>query len=308
MAAALVNGWLLDRLLGDPRRGHPVAGFGRIAAALERLLWRPSRAAGVLYAAVLVGGAALATAAADRGLRARPYARLAWRSLVVWATLGGRSLERIALRVAGQVADGDLFAARALAPALVGRDPSQLGGPELCRAALESVAENAGDAVVAPLLWGALLGAPGAAAYRALNTLDAMVGHGSERHREFGWAAARGDDLANWPAARLTALLAVTLAPLVGGRPAAAWRAAFTGGARRHPSPNAGRIEGAYAGALSVRLGGANRYSYGTQVRPTLGSGRPPTPRDVVRAVRLTRLTSTVALAVCAAHSWRIER
>jgi len=306
MAAALVNGWLLDRLLGDPVRSHPVAGFGRIAAALERLLWRPSRAAGVLYAAVLVGGAALATAAADRGLRARPYARLAWRSLVVWATLGGRSLERIALRLAGQVAYGDLSAARALAPALVGRDPSQLSGPELCRAALESVAENTGDAVVAPLLWGALLGVPGAAAYRALNTLDAMVGHRSERHREFGWAAARGDDLANWPAARLTTLLAVTLAPLVGGRPAAAWRAAFTGGARRHPSPNAGRIEGAYAGALAVRLGGANRYSYGTQVRPTLGSGRPPTPRDVVRAVRLTRLTSTVALAVCVALSWGI--
>ncbi len=308
MAAALVNGWLLDRLLGDPRRGHPVAGFGWIAAALERCVWRPTRAAGVVYTAALVGGTALAAAAADLALRPRPYARLAYRSVVVWVTLGGRSLETIALRFAGHVQDGDVFAARALAPALVGRDPSQLGGQELCRAALESVAENAGDAVVAPLLWGGILGAPGAAAYRALNTLDAMVGHRSERHREFGWAAARGDDLANWPAARLTALLAVTLAPLVGGRPAVTWRAAFTGGALRHPSPNAGRIEGAYAGALSVSLGGENHYSYGTEVRPKLGTGRPPTPGDVVRAVRLTRLTSAASLAVCAALSRRVGR
>ena len=283
MAAALASGWLLDRLFGDPRNGHPVAGFGRIAAALERLLWRPSRAAGVLYAAVLVGGAALATAAADLALRRWPYARIAWRSVVVWATLGGRSLERIALRLAGQVEDGDLAGARALAPALVGRDPSPLGGPELCRAALESVAENASDAVVAPLLWGALLGAPGAAGYRALNTLDAMVGHRSERRREFGWAAARGDDLANWPAA-------------------------FMGGARRHPSPNAGRIEGAYAGALAVALGGTNRYPHGTEVRPSLGSGPAPTPHDVARAVRLTRLVTGVAVAICAALAWSRER
>ena len=307
MAAALLNAYLLDWLFGDPRRGHPVAGFGRIASALERLLWRPSRAAGALYVATLVGCTALATAAVDRVLRRRPYTRLAWRSIVVWATLGGRSLERIALRLTGQVHAGDLVAARSLAPALVGRDPCQLGDTELCRAARESVAENTGDAIVAPLLWGALLGAPGAAAYRALNTLDAMVGHRSERHREFGWAAARGDDLANWPAARLTALLAVTLAPLVGGRPLASWRAAFTGGACRHPSPNAGRIEGAYAGVLSVTLGGPNRYRYGTEVRPTIGSGPAPTPQDVARAVRLTRLVSIVAAAVSAALAWKLE-
>jgi cobalamin biosynthesis protein CobD/CbiB len=118
MAAALLNAYLLDWLFGDPRRGHPVAGFGRIASALERLLWRPSRAAGALYVATLVGCTALATAAVDRVLRRQPYTRLAWRSIVVWAMLGGRSLKRIALRLAGQVHAGDAVAARSLAHAL----------------------------------------------------------------------------------------------------------------------------------------------------------------------------------------------
>jgi len=304
MGAAIVLGWVGDRLLGDPRRWHPVAGFGRSAAALERRLWRPSRAAGALHAGSLVATTAIGTALADRFLGRHRRARLAFRGLVVWATLGGRSLERAALALAGHVEAGRLDDARALAPTLVGRDPSQLEGHDLCRAAVESLAENTSDAVVAPLLWAALLGPAGAAAYRAVNTLDAMVGHRSARYRRFGWAAARLDDLANWPAARLSASLAILLAPLVGGRWGRAWRAAFRDGAD-HPSPNAGRVEGAFAGALDVRLGGTNRYAHGVERRPALGRGARPAVADVARAVALARAVGLAATMLAAAWAGR---
>jgi adenosylcobinamide-phosphate synthase len=265
-----------DRAFGDPDRFHPVAGFGRVAAALERRVWADSRLRGALYAGALV-------AAASRVRRPAP--------VVVWATLGSRSLEHAARELGAAVERGDLVEARRLAPALVGRDPSALDGPELARAAVESVAENTSDAVVAPLLWAALLGAPGAAAYRAVNTLDAMVGHKDDRHLRFGWAAARLDDVANWPAARLTALLAA----LLGGRPRASLAAALRA---EHPSPNAGVVEAAFAGALGVRLGGTNRYRHGVEQRPFLGTGRPPEAADVERAVILSRRISFVAAAL----------
>jgi adenosylcobinamide-phosphate synthase len=252
-----------------------------------------------VHAAVLVCGVGTATAAAER--RLRPRARLLFGAAVVWASLGGRSLERAALALGGAVADGDLDRARRLAPVLVGRDVVRLDGSELSRAALESVAENTSDAVVAPLLWAALLGAPGAAAYRAVNTLDAMVGHRDERYLRFGWASARLDDLVNWPAARLGALIAVAAAPDRGS----AWRAAWTDGAA-HPSPNAGRIEGAFAGALGLRLGGRNTYVHGVEERPLLGDGCAPGPDDVVRAVRLARVVACASLAL--AVMWRAAR
>jgi adenosylcobinamide-phosphate synthase len=303
MLAAIANGWLLDRIFGDPARFHPVAGFGRFAAALERLCWRPSRTVGVAYAGFLTAGAVLVVLAADRSLGRRPLARVALRSAVVWLTLGGRSLERAALQLAGRVQAGELAAARALAPTLVSRDPAGLDAAELCRAAVESVAENTSDAVVAPLLWAALLGAPGAAGFRAVNTLDAMVGHRGSRYGRFGWAAARFDDLLCWPAARMAAGLAMLAAPIVGGRPHAAWRGAFIDG-RRHPSPNAGRVEGAFAGALSIRLGGANRYGHGIEQRASLGVGESPGVEDIVRAVTLSRAVSIGAAVLCGALAW----
>jgi adenosylcobinamide-phosphate synthase len=287
MRIAIVAGWLADRVLGDPARFHPVAGFGRVALALERRLWRRSRLAGVAHTAALVAGAAALGASRRRALRAA----------FVWAALGGRSLEAAALRLGAALDAGDVAAARALAPTLVGRDPSQLDEVELSRATVESVAENTSDAVVAPLFWAAVGGAPAVAAYRAINTLDAMVGHKDERYREFGWAAARLDDLVNWPAARVTALLAIGAAPLVGGSPSAAWRAAWDDG-RRHPSPNAGRVEGAFAGALGVRLGGVNRYSHGLERRADLGAGPAPAIGDISRAVTLARIVSAAALVV----------
>jgi len=219
--------------------------------------------------------------------------------LVTWASLGGRSLAEAGRQLAAAIRNGDLEQARALAPTLVGRDPEGLDGPELCRAALESVAENTADAVVVPLLWGALAGPAGVAAYRAANTLDAMVGHHSDRYERFGWAAARLDDLLTWPAARLGAGLTCVLAPLVGGGAGRAWRTLRRDGGA-HPSPNAGRMEAAFAGALEVRLGGTNRYGDRVEQRPTLGGGAAPGPEDVDRAVRLSVLVGSAAAVLAA--------
>jgi adenosylcobinamide-phosphate synthase len=291
-AAAILAGYGADLALGDPRRGHPVAGFGRLAAALERRVHRPSRVAGTIYAGVLVGAAATLGRVAGR----RSPALLA---VALWIALGGRSLVREARGVAALVEAGDLPGARRAVTALVGRDPSRLDGDELCRAAVESVAENTVDAVVAPLLWAAVAGPAGVLAHRAANTLDAMVGHRTERHGRFGWAAARLDDAMNWPAARLSAVATVALAPVAGGSPGTAWRVLRRDGAS-HPSPNGGRAEAAFAGALGVRLGGRNVYAGHVEERPALGDGRPPSPADVERAARLS-LAVGASCAVAAA-------
>jgi len=164
---------------------------------------------------------------------------------------------------------------------------------------VESVAENTADAVVGPLLWGALAGPAGVAAYRAANSLDAMVGHHSARYERFGWAAARLDDLLTWPAARLGAGLTCLAAPLVSGEAGRAWRTLRRDGGA-HPSPNAGRMEAAFAGALGVRLGGVNRYGDRVERRPTLGSGPTPGPDDVDRAVRLSLLVGSAAAVLAA--------
>jgi adenosylcobinamide-phosphate synthase len=291
---AILLGFAADRALGDPARLHPVAGFGAIAARVERWVWRPSRVVGALYAGALFVAVWGAVAVGER--RLVPPVRRAFAAAVLWATLGGRSLERAALRLQAALDAGDLDRARGLAPALVGRDPSTLDGAELARAAVESVAENTSDAVVAPLLWMAALGPAGAAGHRAINTLDAMVGHRDARHLRFGWAAARLDDAANWLPARVTALLVIALA---GGRRRAAWRAAFVDGAR-HPSPNAGRVEGAFAGALGVRLGGLNHYPHGSEARAALGDGAAPSSEDIAPAARMARRVGLLAAAFAA--------
>lgn len=296
-ATTLLSAYAADHLIGDPSQFHPVAGFGRLARLLEQRIWQPTRRAGLVHTASLVGGVAAASVLAERTLPAR--LRPLFCALLIWTALGGRSLERAALELADAVDADDLARARQLAPTLVGRDPTNLDAGELCRAAVESVAENTSDAVVAPLVWAALLGAPGVAGYRAANTLDAMVGHRGERYKRFGWAAARLDDLLNWPPARLTALAAIAWAPAFGGDRRTAWRAAWRDGAA-HPSPNAGRVEGAFAGALSLRLGGVNRYPHGLEQRPQLGDGDPPTSADVRRSVQLARLVGASTLALCA--------
>ncbi len=307
VAAGLVAGSVADRVFGDPQRLHPVAGFGRLAGGLEQTVWRPRRAPGALYVLVLVGGAAAGARAIDALLRRNPLARATFAASLVWAALGGRSLGIAALEVAGAVEREDLDQARLLLPTLAGRDARELEAPELCRAVVESVAENTADAVVGPLLWGAVAGPAGIAAYRSANTLDAMVGHRDERYERFGWAAARLDDALTWPAARLAALLAVALAPLADGDAGEAWRT-FRRDGRAHPSPNAGPVEAAFAGALRVRLGGRNRYGARVEERPSIGSGPRPGPETVVRAVRLSDLVGVAATAICALVAWRRRR
>lgn len=276
-AIAAAAGLLLDRLLGEPPAAlHPVGWFGRVMTLAERAGYRDTRSAGVAYAILgtalgLVGGVALRSTVAATAL-----------------TVAGRSLGDTAMEIGAALERGDLAEARAKLPALVGRDPSGLNGPELARAVVESVAENTVDAVVAPAFWAACCGAPGALGYRAVNTLDSMVGHRSARYKQFGWASARLDDVAGYLPARLTAVLVGIARP---GRAAAVWRAVYAQ-APAHPSPNAGVAEAAFAAALGVRLGGVNQYDGRVEDRPALGVGGPPTAADIPRAVKLSREVS----------------
>jgi adenosylcobinamide-phosphate synthase len=293
--AGVAIGYLADRALADPPRGHPVALFGRAAAALENVTYRDSRIAGAVHVGALlpaVGllGLVVQRAAAQRG---RVWS-IAATAAATWVSLGGTSLARTGLDMSELLEGGDIEGARRLLPSLCGRDPASLDGAGLVRASLESIAENTSDAQVAPLLCAAGGGAPAVLVYRAINTLDSMVGYRSPRYIRFGWAAARLDDIANFVAARVTASLTVLLAPLVGGSPSGAARA-WRRDAARHPSPNAGVVEAAFAGALGVRLGGPTQYRHELQVRPTLGDGPEPTVTDLRRAVTLSSLVQAGA-------------
>ena len=282
VAAAVVA----DRLLADPPDNlHPVAWFGSTMAWVEERTWRDARAAGAGHAALGVGVAAMAAAGLDR-LSSRVLGR---RGAATFAAatvaLGGGGLDRAAARIGVALEDGDLDEARRLLPWLVGRDPHELDEGEIARAVVESVAENTIDAVVAPVVWGALFGAPGVAVHRAANTLDAMVGHRSPRYERFGWASARFDDAANYLPARVGAALVAAVRP---ARAAAVWEAVRRD-APAHPSPNGGVIEAAFAAALGVQLGGTNRYGDRVEARGTLGTGRPAGAEDIGGARVLAR-------------------
>ncbi|MFE2458786.1 cobalamin biosynthesis protein [Streptomyces sp. NPDC059402] len=293
-------GLLGDLLLGDPRRGHPVAAFGRAAGAVERVLWRDHRGRGAVHTVVCAGGAAALGLAASRAVRRSPAASVALTAAATWAVVGGTSLAREATAVGRALEAGDVEAARARLPHLCGRDPQALDADGIARAVVESVAENTSDAVVGALVWGAVAGVPGLLGFRAVNTLDAMVGHKSPRYRRYGWASARLDDLAGWPGARLTAVLTT----VAGGDPRGAVRA-WRADAARHPSPNAGPVEASFAGALGVRLGGTLSYGGRVEHRPVLNGAAGRAVRasgsgDIDRAVRLSRRVGWLALGVCA--------
>jgi adenosylcobinamide-phosphate synthase len=296
-AVGLVLGYAADLVLGDPRRGHPVAGFGQLASALERAVWADHRGRGAAYTGVLVGGIASAGWVAQRATRGRPIAEAATVAVATWAVLGGRSLAKEGSLMAQLLENGDLPGARDRLGHLCARDATGLPAGELARASVESLAENASDAVVAPLLWGAVAGVPGLLAYRAVNTLDAMVGYRCERYLRFGWASARLDDLLNLVPARVAVALTVVAAPVVGGRCADAWRIWRMDGSR-HPSPNAGQVEAAAAGALGVSVGGANIYDGASEDRGTLGDGRAVVVADLPRSVRLSQAVGFGALLV----------
>jgi adenosylcobinamide-phosphate synthase len=292
-------GLLGDLFLGDPRRGHPVAAFGRAASAVERVLWRDHRGWGALHAVVCAGGAAGAAALASSLVRRSRPASLALTAAATWAVVGGTSLGREARAIGGALAAGDVEVARERLPHLCGRDPQALDADGIARAVVESVAENTSDAVVGALVWGALGGVPGLVGFRAVNTLDAMVGHKSVKYRRYGWASARLDDVMGWPGARLTAVLAAA----AGDAPRGAVRA-WRDDAAKHPSPNAGPVEAAFAGALGVRLGGSLSYAGRVEHRPVLNAeGRGVEVADIERAVRLSRRVGVLALGVAAAVS-----
>jgi adenosylcobinamide-phosphate synthase len=299
-ALGLVLGYTADLAFADPRRGHPVAGFGRVASALERACWADDRTRGAAYAGVLVGGMAAAGWAAQRATLGRPVAEAATVAMATWAVLGGRSLAREGSVMAQLLAVNDLPGARLRLGHLCAREAAGLSSQELARASVESLAENTSDAVVAPLLWGAVAGVPGLLGYRAVNTLDAMVGYRTERHLRFGWASARLDDLVNLAPARVAAALTVSAAPLVGGRCSEAWRI-WRRDASRHPSPNAGPVEAASAGALGVTIGGSNTYDGVSEDRGTLGDGRAVVVADLPRSVRLSQVVGFGAMLVAVA-------
>ena len=245
--------WLFDRIR------HPVVWIGALVSSLDRLLNRDSHGAyvrrglGVLALSIVVGATTTVALALSSSLPDTLPGFLA-EAVIASSLLASRSLYRHVAAVAEPLSRDDAGGAREAVSHIVGRDPAQLDEPAIARAALESLAENTSDGVVAPLFWGAVFGLPGIAAYKAINTLDSMVGHVSARHRDFGWASARLDDLANLVPARLTAV-----AFAVAGRSVKALTVARRD-AGLHRSPNAGWPESALAGAIGIRLSGPRSY------------------------------------------------
>ncbi|MFA5630100.1 MAG: adenosylcobinamide-phosphate synthase CbiB [Porticoccaceae bacterium] len=285
IALQILLALILDTLCGEPRRWHPLIGFGALVGRVEALLRcdghspRAQQLAGALGWLLLAALPALAL----WGLLAMfsGWLLVAAQVLVLYFTLGNRSLAEHARAVAAPLLAGDLTAARYQVGMIVSRDTAALDEAGATRAAAESVLENGSDAVLAPLFWFALAGAPGALLYRLANTLDARWGYRSEKYLHFGRGAARLDDLLNWLPARLCALSY----GLAGNLRAAlrCWREQ----APRAASPNAGPVMAAGAGALGIRLGGPARYHGREEWRPALGCGRDPEPRDIQRAVHL---------------------
>lgn len=297
MFQSLLLALLLDRLLGEPRRAHPLVGFGRLAHWLEARLYRDSRRRGAL--AVLL-------AVAPPVLLASLCGRAGWPGwaagiLILYLSLGLRSLGEHALPVARALEAGDLTAARTAVARMVSRDAALLDEPQVAAAATESVLENGNDAVFGALFWFAVAGPAGAVLYRLANTLDAMWGYRNARYEYFGWAAARLDDVLNYVPARLTALSYALagqcrLALDCWRRQAPAW-----------DSPNAGPVMAAGAGALGVRLGGAAPYEGQWHERPPLGAGEVPGPLQVRRALRLVQRAVLLWLAAVLLLQWSLS-
>jgi len=279
---------LLAAAFGEPPEAvHPTVLMGRAVSAFERMALRlespqSRRFAGIALALSLP---TLVFVSTRKVLGAVPR-RLRWmlEAALASTTLSMRGLAEAARRVEHALRDRRLKESRTRVGHLVGRDTDNLSGPEVCRAAVESVAENTSDGIVAPMLYALLFGAPGALAYKAVNTLDSMVGHPQPPHTELGWASARLDDLANLLPSRLMVLSVAT----VSGMPFRTLRITRRYGPLT-ASPNAGMAEAAFAGALGVRLGGTNTYGGVPREGPVLGEGRPPAPDDIRRAISLMR-------------------
>lgn len=286
MPLAALAAVLLDRLFGEVRRFHPLVGFGALAAAIEKRLNRRTIAGGVLgWALAVLPWVALA-------LALRPLAPFAVDVLLLYFSLGARSLCEHAEAVARPLREGRLDEARQRVGWIVSRDTAALDESGVAKAGVESVLENGNDAIFGALFWFALLGGPGALLFRLANTLDAMWGYRTERYNLYGRWAARVDDALNWLPARLTALSYALL-----GR----WRDALTCWRTQAPgweSPNAGPVMAAGAGSLGVQCGGAAIYHGREEIRPPLGCGLAPVAADLGRAITLIRRSLWLWLAV----------
>ncbi len=288
--------------------GHPVSWIGALIAALNSGLNKPGyspalrRAGGGATAMLLLAGSVAAGVALEKVARAIPYLGFAIPLLVAAALIAFGNLDRHVRAVATALRTDGLDGGRRNVAKIVGRDPDTLDEPAICRAAIESLAENASDGVTAPALWFLVGGLPGMIAYKAINTADSMIGHLSERHRAFGWAAARLDDLVNLPASRLTGLMFIAAAAIVPGASASsAWRA-YRRDARQHRSPNAGWPEAAMAGALGLRLAGPRVYDGVVVDDYWMGDGRAEaTAGDIDRALAIYRTAFAATLLVVAA-------
>jgi adenosylcobinamide-phosphate synthase len=287
-----------DALIGDPdwlwrRLAHPVALFGAAIGWLDRLLnretWSPQQRkwAGIASVVLIVAVAGSIGLLLQMGLQ-RSFAGNMALGLIASVFIAQRSLYQHVARVREAFAEGGLAAARQSVSMIVGRDPDRLDEAGVCRAAIESCAENFSDGVVAPVFWLALLGLPGLIAYKAINTADSMIGHHNERYEWFGWAAARLDDLVNWIPARLSALLLAVAAPVAGGSIKTAVSVTKRDAAK-HRSPNAGWPESAMAGALGLALAGPRSYAERVVDDPFLNADarKDATPGDIGRALDL---------------------
>jgi adenosylcobinamide-phosphate synthase len=302
---------LIELCFGYPERvasaaGHPVTWIGRLIGALDRLLNRETvraiarRAVGIVAVLILIVVVGTVAFVAEHELLRLPFGFLAV-GLLASTLIAQRSLHRHVADVARALERQGGEAGRIAVSHIVGRDTEALDAAGVVRAAIESLAENFSDAVVAPIMWMAIAGLPGAALYKAINTADSMIGHRTRRYEAFGWAAARLDDLVNLPASRLSALLLIAAAGLSKDASATgAWRA-LRRDAARHRSPNAGYPEAAMAGALGLSLAGARVYG-GVRVEDaTMGDGRRDADAvDIVRALALYRRADAILLALLA--------
>ena len=306
-ALAVLGGFGLDLLLADPAwMPHPVVGMGRAITALEKLLRRlfpatpaGERAAGrVLAAALPLGTFALAAGALALAYRLHPAAGFALETLWCWQALALRGLADESGKVYAQLAKGDLPAARRAVSRIVGRDTGSLTAAGVTKAAVETVAENFSDGVAAPLFYLLIGGAPLGLAYKAVNTMDSMVGYKNKTYLHFGRAAARLDDAANFLPSRLAALLWIGAAGLAGFDGRGAWRI-WRRDRLRHASPNSAQTESACAGALGVQLAGPAWYFGEYYDKPTIGDDtRPVEPADILRADRMLYLAGFLALGL----------
>lgn len=296
----MLGALVLDCMLGEPRRFHPLVGFGHYAVTLERYLNHSGMGGLRGLAAWLLAVGPLLVLTISLGWLDAPL-RYLLDGVILYFAVGMRSLSEHAMRIQLALEDGDLPKARRYVGEIVSRDTADMQPEDVARAGVESVLENGNDAVFAALFWFALLGAPGALLYRLANTLDAMWGYRTPRYCYFGWAAARIDDALNFIPARITAL---TYAMLSNARDA--WECWQTQ-ARQWESPNAGPVMASGAGGLNVRLGGAAMYHGMLEQRPVLGKGQIPQAEDIGRAVRLvTRgvwLWLVVLLVIGAAYA-----